>query len=380
MAKKDFYQLLGVSRTASADELKKAYRKLAVQYHPDKNQGNKEAEEKFKEINEAYEVLSDPAKRQRYDQFGHAGVGTSAASDGGSPFGRGGGQGFEDISDIFSAFGDIFGQQAGRQRRRHSTGIPGSDLKIRLKLTLEEIAFGVEKTLKVKKQKTCETCDGKGSRSGKAQTCHTCKGTGEVRQVSQTMFGQFVNVQTCPTCQGEGQVITDKCPTCQGEGRVQGEVTFKVNIPAGVAEGNYIPLRGQGNVGVRGGEAGDLLVVIEEQPHKYFTRHDDDVLYELQISYPDAALGTTVDVPTLGGETKIEIPPGTPAGKILRMSGRGIQHLNSTSRGDQLIKVNIHIPTKLSARDKELLRELQKSETMGPRKTGDKSFFEKVFG
>lgn len=388
--KRDYYEVLGVKRNASLDEIKKAYRKLAMQYHPDRNPGDKSAEEKFKEINEAYEVLSDADKRRRYDQFGHAGVGTSAASES-NPF-----AGRADYSDIFSAFSDIFGGFAGgsqfeemfggasrtRSQRRRAQGMPGSDLKLKLKLTLEEIASGVEKTLRVKKLVKCDACNGTGSRNGQYDTCPTCQGTGEVRQVSRTMFGQFVSVTTCPTCQGEGRIIKDKCPVCNGEGRVQGEVTIKVNIPAGVAEGNYIPLRGQGNAGIRGGPSGDLLIVIEEQPHKYFTRQNDDILYDLYIGFPDAVLGTRVEVPTLDGKETIEIPAGTEAGKIIRLYGKGIGHLNAAGRGDELVRINIHIPTKLSASDRELLRQLQKSETFSPHKNG-KSFFEKardIFG
>jgi molecular chaperone DnaJ len=383
MAKRDYYDVLGIKRGASSDDVKRSYRKLAMQYHPDRNPGNKEAEEKFKEINEAYEVLSNDEKRRRYDQFGHAGVGTSAASDGGNPFaGR-------DMSDIFSAFGDIFGGTqfeesfGGRTRQRQrSQGVPGSDLKIKLKLTLEEIATGVEKTLKIKKQIKCETCGGSGSKTKQYDVCPTCQGTGEVRQVSRTMFGQFVSVSTCPTCQGEGRIIKDKCATCQGEGRVQGEVTIKVNIPAGVAEGNYIPLRGQGNAGVRGGSAGDLLVVIEEAPHQYFTRKEDDILYNLFVGFPDAALGVKVDVPTLDGRETIDIPAGTQAGKTIRLQGKGIPHLNGYGNGDEIVRVNIHIPTKLSASERELLKQLQKSENISPNKNG-KNFFDKakdIFG
>jgi len=389
--KRDYYEVLGVKRGASLDEIKKSYRKLAMQYHPDRNPGDKSAEEKFKEINEAYEVLSDENKRRRYDQFGHAGVGTSAASDGNPFAGRA-----QDMSDIFSAFSDIFGGFGGgsqfedilggtarsRSQRRRSAGIPGSDLKLTLKLTLEEIATGVEKTLKVKKLVKCDACNGTGSKNGQYDICPTCQGTGEVRQVSRTMFGQFVSVTTCPTCQGEGRVVRDKCPVCQGEGRVQGEVTIKVSIPAGVADGNYIPLRGQGNAGIRGGAAGDLIVVIEELPHRYYTRQDDDIIYDLFISFPDAVLGTKVEVPTLEGKDTIEIPAGTQAGKVIRLYGRGIGHLNASGRGDELVRINIHIPTKLSAHDRELLRQLQKSDTFAVPKNG-KSFFEKakdIFG
>jgi len=395
--KRDYYDVLGVSRDASGDDLKKAYRKLAIKYHPDKNPDNKEAENKFKEINEAYEVLSHEEKRARYDRFGHAGVGTSAASDGSNPFaGRG------DFNDIFSAFSDMFGNSGGFSsggfeeafgggggRRRRSPGVPGSDLKIKLKLTLEEIANGVEKTLKIKKLKTCETCNGSGSKNGQMESCTHCNGTGEMRQVSRTMFGQFVNITTCPHCNGEGRVVKDKCPDCHGEGRAQGDSTVKVTIPAGVSEGNYIPLRGQGNAGIRGGEAGNLLVIIEEEPHKYFERHDDDVLYRLKVSYPDMVLGTQVEIPTLEGEDELEIPAGTPSGEIIKLYAKGIGHLNGYGRGDLLVKVDVYVPTHVSAREKELLRDLEKSENISPKSMhqadgkGEKSFFERakeIFG
>lgn len=390
MAKRqDYYETLGVAKSANAEDIKKAYRKLAMQYHPDRNPGDKAAEDKFKDINEAYEVLSSDDKRRRYDQYGHAGVGTSAASDG-NPFGGGG----RDVSDIFSAFNDIFGggggfagspfdETGGQRRGGRRRGTPGSDMKIKLKLTLEEIASGVEKTLKIKKIKTCETCNGSGSKSNQYDTCGTCNGAGEVRQISKTMFGQFVNISTCPTCGGEGRVVKDKCPACGGEGRVSGENTIKVTIPSGVSEGNYIPLKGQGNAGQRGGPSGDLLVIIEEAPHKYFSRQDDDILYDLFISFPDAVLGTKVEVPTLTGSDTVEIPPGTAGGKIIRKQGKGIGHLNSYGKGDLLVRVNIYVPQRVSNSDRETLRQLQKSENISPRKTEEKTFFEKardIFG
>src|SRR5262245_4236335 len=298
MAKRDFYQVLGVPRDASADDVKKAYRKLAMQYHPDRNPGNKEAEEKFKEAAEAYEALGDPEKRQRYDQFGHEGMrGTDYRP-------------FTDVNDIFSTFGDIFGggsifdemfNRGGRQRQRRSgKGTPGSDLRVRLPLTLEEIATGVEKKLRVKKWKTCETCRGTGARGANSTiTCPACNGSGEIRQVSRSVFGQFINITQCQNCNGEGRVIKEPCKECHGDGRVQGETTIKVNVPAGVSEGNYIPIRGEGNAGRRGGEAGDLIVVIEEEPHDVLTRNSDDVILDLLVSFSDAALGTEVEVPTL---------------------------------------------------------------------------------
>ncbi len=394
--KRDYYEVLGISRSASKDEIKKAYRKLAMKYHPDKNPGDREAEEHFKEVNEAYEVLSNDDKRRRYDQFGHAGVGSSASSQGGA---YGGGAG--DFGDIFSAFNDMFGGGArpsggspfgfedvfggGTRRSRGSTGIRGSDLKIRLKLTLEEIAKGVEKTLKIKKQVPCEMCGGTGSKTGDLEMCPTCQGAGEVRQASKTMFGQFVNITTCPTCGGEGKVVKDRCTSCHGEGIKQGETTVKVNIPAGVEDGNYLTLRRQGNAGPRGGSNGDLIVVIEEVHHKLFVRRGDDVIYNLPLSYPDMILGTKVEVPTLEGRVKLTVPPGTQPNTMLRISGKGIGHLKSPGRGDHLVKVNVYIPKDLSHRDKELLREMKKSDHLVPDEKVDheKSFFEKardIFG
>ena len=391
--KKEYYEVLGVSRTATKDEIKKAYRKLALQFHPDKNPDNKAAEEHFKEVNEAYEVLSNDDKRRRYDQFGHAGVGSSAASGGGQY-----GGGASDLNDIFSAFNDMFtgGKSrgggspfgfeevfggGGSRRGRPSSGIPGTDLKIRLKLTLEEIAKGVEKTLKIKKQISCPECNGSGSKSGATENCQTCHGTGEVRQASKTMFGQFVNIAACPTCGGDGRIIKDRCTSCYGEGIKLGEVTVKVTVPSGVEDGNYLTLRGQGNAGPRGGAAGDLLVVIEEVPHELFSRHGDDVVYSLAVSFPDLVLGTKVEVPTLDGAVKLTIPPSTQPETMLRIAGHGIGHLRGSSRGDQYVKVNVYVPKDLSHQDKELLKDLKKSSGISPTAHNDKDakgFFEKA--
>jgi len=385
MTKRDYYDILGVSRNASQDEIKKAYRQMALKYHPDRNPGNKEAEEKFKEAAEAYEVLGEPEKRRRYDQFGHEGMrGTNYRE-------------FHDINDIFSTFSDIFGSGFGggifdemfgtstRSRRssRAQRGIPGSDLQVKLQLTLEEIALGVEKKIKVRKQKVCDVCKGTGSRPGTgSSTCPQCNGTGELRQVSRSMFGQFVNITACPTCGGEGRVVKDPCSNCRGEGRVPGETTIKVNVPAGVTDGNYIPLHGQGNAGQRGGPPGDLIVLIEEQPHQYFTRSGDDIIYDLNVSYPVAALGGEIEIPTLTGKAKLTIDPGTPAGRLLRMRDHGIPHLNSHGRGDQLVRINIWVPAKLNPDEKELLRKLGESEHITPneveRHGHSRSFFEKV--
>ena len=294
MAKRDYYEILEVQRNANAEEIKKAYRKAAMKFHPDKNPNNKEAEERFKEAAEAYEVLSDDNKRHRYDQFGHEGMRAGADY-----------HGYTNINDVFSHFQDIFGSgfggsifeevfTGGRGRSRtRQAGIPGSDLKIRLRLTLEEIATGVEKKLKVRRWKTCDVCNGSGAKNASSKTtCPECNGSGEIRHVSRSVFGQFVNIATCDNCGGEGRIIKDKCTACHGEGRAQGETTIKVNVPAGVSEGNYIPLQGQGNAGQRGGPPGDLIVMIEEEPHKIFTRNGNDVVLDLLVSYPEAAFCT----------------------------------------------------------------------------------------
>ena len=391
--KREYYEVLGVSKTATKDEIKKAYRKLALQFHPDKNPDNKDAEEHFKEVNEAYEVLSNDDKRRRYDQFGHAGVGSSAASGGGGQY-----TGGADINDIFSAFNDMFTGGRGRgggspfgfeeafgggnaRRGRSQGGIPGTDLKIRLKLTLEEIAKGVEKTLKIKKQVTCKECNGSGSKSGATEVCQACHGSGEVRQVSKTMFGQFVNIAACPTCGGEGRIIKERCPSCYGEGIKLGEVTVKVTVPSGVENGNYLTMRVQGNAGPRGGTAGDLIVVLEEIPHELFSRNGNDVIYTLAVSFPDLVLGTKVDVPTLDGAVKLTIPPSTQPETMLRIPGHGIGHMKGSGRGDQYVKVNVFVPKDLSHQDKELLKEMKKSSGISPSAHNDKdakSFFEKA--
>lgn len=384
MAKRDYYQVLGVDRKATLDEIKKSYRKLALQYHPDRNPGNKEAEERFKEAAEAYEVLGDDEKRRRYDQFGHEGMrGTDFRP-------------FTDINDIFSAFGDIFGGGFGgsifddvfgaqtRTRQRTTGAAPGSDLKLRLKLSLEEIATGIEKKIKIKRWKTCEACSGSGAKSSRAKaTCPICHGSGEIRQVSRSVFGQFVNIATCQNCQGEGKIIQDPCQACKGDGRAQGEATIKVTIPAGVSDGNYIPLRGEGNVGFRGGPPGDLIVVIEEEPHRYFIRNGNDIILDLLVSLTEAALGADIEVPTLTGRARLRIDPGTQSGRILRMREKGIPNLNGYGRGDQLVRVNVWVPTSLNAQERSLLRQLGEGEHMHPKEgdrsaNSDKSFFERV--
>ncbi|MFN2373946.1 MAG: molecular chaperone DnaJ [Cyclonatronaceae bacterium] len=377
--KRDYYEVLGVGKNAEADEIKKAYRKKAMEFHPDRNKDNPDSEKLFKEAAEAFDVLKDPDKRARYDQFGHAGLHSGGYQE----------PDFQNINfeDIFSRFGDIFGGDifggaggSGRGRRR-GAGRPGEDMKMRLTLTLSEIAFGVEKKLKVKKQIKCDSCNGTGAESNDDfMTCSTCNGMGEVRQVSRTMFGQFVNVQPCPTCSGEGRVIRNKCKKCSGQGRVKGEETVSVKIPAGVTSGNYITLRGQGNAGLRGGPAGDLIVLIEEEEHKYFERDGNNIIYDLRISVPHAILGTEVEVPTLKGKAKLKIDAGTQPGKLLRMREKGIISLNGNGTGDQYVRVNVYIPGKLSAQEKKLITELEKSEHFDPATEHDASegFFKRI--
>lgn len=373
---RDYYEVLGISRDATEQEIKKAYRKLALQYHPDRNPGDKEAEEKFKEVSEAYEVLKDPEKRRRYDMYGKSGI-------------KGGFEGFSgfdfDLSDalrtfmsegFFGDFADFFG--GSTQSRRRASRTRGADLQIRLKLTLEEVAEGVTKKIKFKRFVRCETCGGSGTRRGaNAATCPVCHGRGEVRQVSRTLFGQIVNVTTCSHCNGEGKIITDPCPDCRGEGRVKKEQTLSVNIPAGVSSGNYLTLRGEGHTGPRGGSSGDAIIVIDVEEHPYFERHGDDIIYDLYISFSQAALGDIVEVPTLKGKAKLTIPAGTQSGKILRMRGKGIRHLHHHGSGDQLVRIFVWTPTRLSEQEKDLFRKLAEMKNIQPPKE-DKSFFKKL--
>jgi molecular chaperone DnaJ len=378
MSKRDYYEVLGVDKSASKEDLKKAYRKLAMQYHPDRNPDDKEAEERFKEAAEAYEILSNDEKRASYDRFGHAGI-------------RGGAQGFSDINDIFSHFSDIFGGgsifdeffgggQRGRSRRR-TGGIPGSDLRVTIKLTLEEIAVGTSKKLKIRKQVKCDVCGGSGAEAGTSKTtCPVCHGSGEVKTVSRSVFGQFVNITTCNNCNGEGTVIDKPCKKCMGDGRVQDEVMVKIDAPAGVSEGNYMTLRNEGNAGKRGGPNGDLIVIFKEIQHDYFIREEDDILYDLFISYPEAALGSEVEVPTLNGKAKLKIESATPSGKLLKMRDKGIKHLNHSGRGDQIIRINIAVPKKLNAKEKELLKELKDSPNIKSSSGSEEKNFFKRFG
>lgn len=383
MAKRDYYEILGVAKGAAADEIKKAYRKVAMQYHPDRNPGDKSAEEKFKEAAEAYEVLSDADKRAQYDRFGHAGV---------SGNGRGGH--YQNMDDIFSQFGDIFGEDifgsffgggggGGGTRTRsgqRARGTRGSNLRIKLKLTYEEIAKGVTKNIKVKKYVSCGTCSGSGAKDKSSiQTCGTCGGSGQVRKVTSTFLGQMQTVTTCPSCNGEGSTITAKCPVCKGEGRVYGEETVNIDIPAGVQEGMQLSISGKGNAGERGGSPGDLVILIEEEPHKELVREGLNVAYELYISFPDAAFGTNVEVPTIDGRAKIKIPAGTQSGKVFRLKGKGFPAVNSYERGDELVHVNVWTPQTLSSEERAVLEKLGRSDNFKPNpEKGQKNFFDKM--
>lgn len=382
MAKKDYYDILGVSKSASKDEIKKAYRKTALKYHPDRNPDDKEAEEMFKEAAEAYEVLSDEDKKARYDRFGHAGVNGQGGFSGG-------GINIEDIfeqfGDIFgggSPFGDIFGggRRSSRGGGRRSGGRPGSNLRVKVKLSLEEIAEGITKKIKVKKYNACNTCGGNGAKDSRSfSNCNTCGGHGVVRKVSNTILGQMQTTTTCPTCQGAGQTITQKCGSCKGDGRTYGEETISIEIPGGVTEGIQLSMGGSGNAGERGGPAGNLIINIEEKPHDHLKRDGNNVVFPLFLNFADAALGTKVEVPTLSGKARINIPAGTQAGKIFRLKGKGLPALNSYGTGDQLIDVNIWTPKKLSKKEKEMLETLKESDNFIPNPNGeDKSFFDRM--
>jgi molecular chaperone DnaJ len=361
MAKRDYYEVLGVGRSASKDEIKKAYRKLAFSCHPDKNPGNKDAEEKFKEATEAYEVLSDEERRSAYDQFGHAGLGRGAAGQ--DPFGGFGGgfQGF-DLSDALRAFMREFGGFGGFEGGGAPRARKGRDLQLRVKLTLSEIAKGVEKQIRVTKLVACETCHGSGARAGSgSRTCEACQGTGQIKQVQRTILGQFVNVVECHECGGEGTIIRDRCGECNGEGVVRGSETVSVKIPPGVSAGNYITVRGHGDEAGRGGRAGDLYVVIDEQEDSRFVRHGDDVLIDIPLTYTQLVLGAKLEVPTLDGRVMLRVPAGTPSHKILRLKGKGIPRLHGHGRGDQLVRVVAWVPDRLNKKEEELLKELEKS-------------------
>jgi molecular chaperone DnaJ len=375
MAKRDYYEILGVSKSAGMDEIKKAYRKQAMQYHPDRNPGDKVAEEKFKEAAEAYDVLSTPEKKARYDQFGHAGMG------GAGGFGGAG----MNMDDIFSNFGDIFesmgfggfgrsrGGGGGRQVRK------GSNLRIKVKLTLEEIANSVEKNIKVNKYVGCETCNNTGSQNGSFSTCHSCKGSGYVRTVTNTFIGQMQTTTTCPTCSGEGKTISQKCKACYGEGIIRGEEVIKINLPAGISEDMELRVSGKGNAAPRGGINGDLLVGVEEVEHELFSRDGDNIFYEHYISFIDAALGTSVEIPTLDGKVRIKVDSGTQSSKTIRLKNKGLPNVNGYNKGDMLVTLNVWIPQHLNDKEKKLLEQLRDSENLKPIPgKKEKSFFERM--
>jgi molecular chaperone DnaJ len=378
VAKRDYYEVLGVSKNATEDELKKAYRQKALQHHPDRNPDDKEAEEKFKEAAEAFEILSNPEKRSRYDQFGHAGV------SGQSGFGGGGGMSME---DIFTNFGDIFGggfadffgfggnSRSGRRVQR------GTNLRIKVKLTLEEIATGVEKKVKVNKQIVCNTCNGSGaSGSGSVGKCSTCNGRGQVTRVTNTFLGQMQTTTTCPTCHGEGEVITRKCSVCMGDGTVKGEEIITVKLPPGVTDGIQLSMSGKGNAAPRGGIPGDLIIAVEEVPHEMFVREELNIYYEHHLSFPEAALGTTIEVPTLDGKARVKVPAATQPGKLFRLKGKGLPMLNRNGIiGDQLIFINVYVPEKLTTAERELIEKMNESKGFQPdAKRKDKNFFERM--
>jgi len=381
MSKRDYYEILGISKGASTDEIKKAYRKVAMQFHPDRNPGDKGAEEKFKEAAEAYEILSDADKKAQYDRYGHAGV---------SGQGRGGYGGGMNMEDIFSQFGDIFGEdlfgnifgggQRGGRGQHRARGVRGSNLRVKLKLNYEEIAKGVSKNIKVKKYVSCTTCDGNGAKDkGSVQNCNNCGGSGQVRKVQNTFLGQMQTVTTCPACNGEGTTITAKCPACKGEGRIYGEETVSIEIPAGVQEGMQMNVNGRGNAGERGGMNGDLIILIEEEQHKELHREGLNVAYDLHLSFTDAVFGTQVEVPTIDGRAKIKIPPGTQSGKVFRLKGKGFPAVNAYEKGDQLIHVNLWTPQHVSADEKNMLEKLAQSPNFKPHpEKGAKNFFDRI--
>lgn len=379
MAKRDYYEVLGIDRSASKDDIKKAYRKLALKYHPDKNPGDKGAEEKFKEATEAYEVLRDGEKRARYDQFGHAGV---------SGAGAGGFNGFSggfDLSDAlrafmrdfggFGGFDDLFGTGMGSRRRGGRMVFRGNDLQIRLNLTLSEVADGVAKKIKVNRMVPCTSCGGSGARKGTSkETCQSCNGSGEQRRVSRSLFGQFVNVTVCQACGGQGSIIKDPCSACGGGGRVKGSKRVEVKIPAGVTTGNYITLEGQGDIGPRGGPPGNLIIIIEELEDEIFERHGYDIICDLPVSFSQLALGSRVEIPTLHGKAFLKIPPGTHSHKIFRLKGKGIALLHSHGRGDQLVRLVAWTPQDLSKAEMGIFEELEKRVSNKPPPCGKKIY------
>jgi molecular chaperone DnaJ len=379
MGKRDYYEVLGVSKEATKEEIKKAYRKQALKFHPDKNPGDKKSEENFKEAAEAYEVLSNDEKKARYDRYGHAGLGGAANGFGGHGM---------TVEDIFSSFGDIFGDAfggfggfggGGRRGKRVSKG---TNLRVKVKLTLQEIATGTEKKIKVTKYDTCDTCQGTGAADASSMsTCSTCHGSGHVTRLTNTMLGQMQTTSVCPTCGGEGKTITKKCSTCYGEGIVQKEEIIKINIPAGVAKGMQMTVGGKGNAPRRGGINGDLLVVFDEEEHAELIREGNDLIYNLFISIPDAIVGTHVEVPTVDNNVKIKIEPGTQPGKILRLRGKGLPEVNGYGRGDLLVNVNVWIPKNMTRDEIKLFEKLKESDSFTPRPDkNDRGFFDRMRG
>ncbi len=372
MSKRDYYQVLGVAKTASADEIKKAYRKLAMQYHPDRNPGNKEAENKFKEATEAYEVLKDDQKRAGYDQYGHEG-----AQGGFGGFGGGQSGGF-DFNDIFNNFSDIFGDMGGRQQsKKRSAAQRGSDIRYNLEISLEEAFRGVTEKISFTIPVTCEPCKGSGAQNGeKASDCTTCKGSGKIR----AQQGFFIVERTCTSCGGTGQIIKNPCKSCKGEGRANKDKTLSVKIPAGVEEGNRIRLSGEGEAGQRGGPAGDLYVYISLKKHQFFTRKGDDIHFEIPLKFTTAALGGSVEIPTIdGAKASLKIPEGAQNGDQFRLKSKGMSVINSGGRrGDMFVKINIETPVKLSSEERDLLQKLDKLMTGKSSNPKSESFFKKV--
>lgn len=376
MSKRDYYEILEVSKSASAEEIKKAYRKKAIQYHPDKNPGDKASEEKFKESAEAYEVLSNPEKRKRYDQYGHAGVGGAS--------GGGGFSGNMSMEDIFAHFGDVFGGGFGGfggfgSSRSSQRVNKGSNLRVKVKLTLQEIANGVEKKIKVKKYNSCHHCNGTGAENGSSYTdCGTCRGTGQVTRISNTILGQMQTSSTCPTCQGEGRIITHKCAQCNGEGLLRNDEVVTIKIPAGVEEGMQLSVSGKGNAARRGGINGDLLVLIEEEKHIELIREGHDLIYNLTLTVPDAILGAPVEIPTIEGKVKVKIEPGTQPGKILRLKGKGLPEVNGYYRGDLMVRINVYIPAEVSRDEAKIVEKLRESDYFKVKEGADQGFFSRM--
>jgi molecular chaperone DnaJ len=384
MSKRDYYEILGVAKNASADEIKKAYRKKAIEFHPDKNPGDKAAEEKFKEAAEAYEILSDTQKRQRYDQFGHAGVGGASG---------GGAQWSGNMDDIFMHFGDIFGGHFGSAFRDFARGFAeqqeygggqqqrkqrGSDLRVKVRLSLKEIANGADKKLKVQKLVSCTHCNGSGAKdSNSVKTCPTCRGRGIVTQFQRTILGSMQTQSYCPNCNGSGKIITDRCQYCGGQGVTRAEDVVQVHIPAGVENNMQLTMRGKGNSAPNGGINGDLLVLIEEEPHNELLRDGSDLIYNLLLDVPTAILGGTVEIPTVEGKVKVKIDKGTQSGKVLRLRNKGLPSVNSYGTGDLLVNIGIYIPENLSSDEKRIFEQFQASPNFKPNASSRNSFFER---